>query len=287
MRCTSPPKAVQKYDCNADGRFTIGNPGAVYEVDKHRDLRIVGIKQDWLVEPTDSWLWQFGADLRRHNVDYQLHNLVYQDPNDSRQDPLGLYPVETDVSGEQNSSILGAYVANRVRLAPPLTVEGGVRYDRASHTGDSDVSPRLSAMVDLPTGSLLRVGWGQYRQFHDLHDDTALDAGARYGRSELSTQWTAGIEHVFGVTGVRFEAYHKHSNNPRPVYRDWVAGALDVFPETNEDLILVDVAQTTARGIESYISHDDGGHLALRGNYSFVAVHRHELVLVGLILQRC
>ena len=252
----------------AGAEIFLSTPGAVYEVDKSRDLRITGIKQDWTVEPTDAWLWLFGADLRGQNADFRLQSLVYQDPNDPSEDPLGLYPVATNVRGDNSSTLLGAYAANRVQLAPPLTVEGGVRYDRASHTGDSDFSPRVSAMIDLPTNSLLRLGWGQYRQFHDLHEETALHAGSQYAPSELSTQLTAGIEHVFGGTGIRIEAYHKHSSNPRPVYRNWVAGALDVFPETNEDLVLVDVAETTARGIEAYVSHDNGGRLALRGSYA-------------------
>jgi hypothetical protein len=252
-------------------------PGSIYSVGKSRDLSLYGLKQDWLIEASPSLLWQLGFDLRRQEADYRLQSLVWQDPNDPSEDPLGYYPVQTAAQGKESGTLLGAYAANRLRLIDPLTVEVGLRYDRASHTDDSDFSPRLSTMIDLPSGSLLRLGWGQYRQIHDIHDETALNAGGRYAPSELSTQWTAGIEHVFaGATGVRVEVYHKYSDNPRPVYRNWVAGALDVFPETNEDLILVDLLETTARGIETYVNHDRGGRLALRGSYAF-ALARERL----------
>lgn len=252
-------------------------PGGIYTVDKSRDLQLYGLQQHWQVERSASMLWQFGFDLRQQRADYQLHSLVYQDPNDPSEDALGYYPVETQAAGRESGTLLSAYAANRLRLAKPLTLELGLRYDRASHTGDSDLSPRLSAMIDLPQGSLLRLGWGQYRQMHDIHDETALDAGGRYDPSELSTQWTAGIEHLFkSGTGVRVEVYHKHSDNPRPVYRNWVAGALDVFPETNEDLLLVALRERRARGIETYISHDGGGPFALRASYAF-ALARERL----------
>ena len=248
-------------------------PGAVYSVSKTRDLHLYGIKQDWEITSSPSVLWQLGFDLRRQRADYELESLVWQDPNDPSEDPRGHYPVATDAFGRERGTLLGAYAASRLRLLPPLTVEAGLRYDRASHTDDSDLSPRLSAMLDLPRGSLLRLGWGRYRQVHDIHDETALDAGGRYDPSELTTQWTAGLERVFGRgTGVRVEAYHKHTGNPRPVYRNWVAGALDVFPETNEDLILVDLEESTARGAEVYLSHDRGGRLALRGSYALALV---------------
>ncbi len=252
-------------------------PGGIYSVDKSRDLHLYGLQQHWQVERSESRLWQFGFDLRQQRADYQLHSLVYQDPNDPSEDALGYYPVETQAAGRENGTLMSAYAANRLRLLKPLTIELGLRYDRASHTGDSDLSPRLSAQIDLPQGSLLRLGWGQYRQIHDIHDETALNAGGRYDPSELSTQWTAGVEHLFkSGTGVRVEVYRKHSDNPRPVYRNWVAGALDVFPETNEDLLLVDLRETRARGVETYLSHDGGGPFALRASYA-LALARERL----------
>ena len=244
-------------------------PGGSYDVDKRRDLRLVGLKQDWLIESTPSLLWQLGVDVRRQEAEYRHRNRVWQDPNDPSGDSLGVYPVTTSTSGTENGTLLGAYGSGRLRLAEPLTVEAGLRLDRASHTDDSDMSPRLSAMLDLPAGVLLRLGWGQYRQMHDIHDDTALDNGGRYDPSELSSQWTAGIEHLFADgTGLRVEGYHKSSDNPRPVYRNWVAGALDVFPETNEDLILADLESTTANGVEVYLNHDRGSRFAWRGSYA-------------------
>ena len=164
-------------------------------------------------------------------------------------------------------------MSNRLRIFNPLVFELGLRYDRASHTKDSDFSPRINAMIELAKGSQLRLGWGQYRQVHGIEETAALDAGGQYYPSELSEQWTAGIEHSFASGArLRLEGYYKDGSNLRPAYRNWVAGALDVFPETNEDRILVYPEKTTAKGLEVYYAQNMGRKLAIKGSHAFAFV---------------
>lgn len=132
-----------------------------------------------------------------------------------------------------------------------MTVELGLRYDRASYTSDSDVSPRVNALFRLSERSSLRAGWGHYRQRQGIADLAALDGLNRYFPSELSKQWTVGFEHLFQDGGtLRVEGYHKTGSGLRPIYRNW-KGGIDVFPESNEDRILVYPDRATSRGIET------------------------------------
>ena len=55
-----------------------------------------------------------------------------------------------------------------------------MRYDRATWTGDSDLSPRASAALNLGRGMTARVGWGYYRQMQGIDDVAALNDCTTY-----------------------------------------------------------------------------------------------------------
>lgn len=133
--------------------------------------------------------------------------------------------------------------------------------------GGHSWSPRVNALFRLTDGSNLRFGWGQYRQTQGIADLAALDGLGRYFPSERSKQWTLGYEQVFRNGALRVEAYHKKGANLRPIFGNW-KGSPDVFPESNEDRILVYPENTTAKGIEVYLSQDISRKISLRGSYA-------------------
>ena len=57
----------------------------------------------------------------------------------------------------------------------------------------------------------------------------------------------------------------------RPEYRYWVAGGRDVFPETNEDRILVHPEKSTSKGLEAYYLQDFGS-ASVRASYALSRV---------------
>ncbi len=131
----------------------VTRPDPLYSVSNTRDFTTVGFKQDWSVDLARAWFMRFGADVKAQDVTYNHETFVGQDPDDPSPDPRGFFPVRSGSALNKSGTLFGAYLANRFRLADPLTVELGLRYDRASFSGDSDVSPRAHAVLDLGAGS--------------------------------------------------------------------------------------------------------------------------------------
>lgn len=84
-----------------------------------------------------------------------------------------------------------------------------------------------------------------------------------------SGQWTAGIEHLFDSGSMlRVEGYYKRGSDLRPIFRNWKAPK-DVFPESDEDYVLVFPDRSTSKGFEAYFERDIGSRLSLRGGYAY------------------
>jgi len=248
------------------------NPDTFYVITNKRDLTVQGFKQDWLYEISNRVLLQAGYDLRKLDAEYGITDRVWHDPDDPAPDTTGYYPHQTQTGLKRGGSTLAGYFGSRFQPVSPLTLELGVRYDRAPYAGDRDVSPRMNALLRLGAANQLRFGWGHYRQTQAISDLSALDGLGRYFPSELSRQWNVGFERSLGGGGtLRVEAYHKRGSHLRPVYRNW-KGSIDVFPETDEDRILVYPTATTSRGVEVYLARDLGSRFAVRGSYAFAFV---------------
>lgn len=246
----------------------VNRPDPIYAVSNKRDYTILGFKQDWTHGFSDAWRVGLGADVRRLHNDDRFTSLVFQDPDDPTPPPPGTYPVTTNTSLQKTGTKLGLYLSNRMKLAEPLILEVGGRYDEASYTGDRDFSPRTSAALVLGQGRTLRVGWGHYRQIQGIDEVAVLNQDSRYFPSELSRQWTAGLEQRFAQSDfLRAEVYFKRGSDGRPIYRNWKGGT-GVFREPDEDRILVYPSRTTSRGAEIYYDRKLVEKLSMRASYA-------------------
>lgn len=249
-------------------RYVDLNNRPLYSLSNARDYGIFEAKQDWRFKLSDAFIVDAGIDARRLRNTDTFQNVVNQDPDDPLVSKIG-YPLTKNTRFEKSGSRLGLYLSNRWRVAGPLTVEIGGRYDRASYTGDRTFSPRAGAVFDLGRGRSLRAGWGQYRQVQGFDDVAALNDAGRFYPSELSRQWTVGLEQAFAQGSVlRVEGYAKDGSRLRPIYRNW-KNTPDVFPETNEDRILVFPRTSSARGLEVSFSRALGRRLNLNASYAF------------------
>ncbi|MEZ4415418.1 MAG: TonB-dependent receptor [Gemmatimonadota bacterium] len=222
----------------------------LYRITNDRDLDVLTVKQDVRAQLTPSLLLQAGYDLRSMRMSDRFENQVGQNPDDPSDDQSTLFPQVTRSALRRSGSTLGAYVSGRMRPVERLAVDLGLRYDRASYTGDRDWSPRVGAVLDLGDGRFLRAGWGIYRQIQGVHEVAVLDELTDYFPSERNELVTAGFEQRWSDrTSLRIEAYSKRGSRLRPVYRNW-KGGLDTFPETNEDRILVFPESMRAKGVE-------------------------------------
>jgi len=240
-----------------------------YSVSNERRYTILGVAQDWSHGLSDRDIVSLGVDFRQMRNTDVFHSVTYQDPDDPTAASPGEFPIQTNSNLATTGSRLALYLSNRWRVVSPLVVEIGGRYDRAAWTGDSDVSPRASAALELRRSMTLRLGWGFYRQMQGIDDVVALNGASRYYRSELSEQWTAGWD-LAGSKGalLRIEGYFKRGSHLRPVYRNW-KGAVDAFPEPNEDRILVSPSSNTSKGVEVYFDRPLGASVTARASYSY------------------
>ncbi|MBC7896908.1 MAG: TonB-dependent receptor [Cytophagaceae bacterium] len=247
-------------------------PIELYSVNGHRDFTLRGVKQDFSYQASDRMALDWGFDLRSLRADFDWTNRVTQNPDDPTPDTLGFYPRITTRSKQTSGTTLGAYISDRLHVAGPLTLEAGLRYDRATYTGDRDWSPRLHGLVQLSPRNTLRAGWGQYRQRQGVADENAFDRLNRYFPSEVSRQWTLGFEHQYVAGGsFRVEVYDKAGSRLRPILRNWKSG-LNMFPESSEDRILVYPESNTSRGLELYHERSLGRRLNLRAGYALASV---------------
>jgi hypothetical protein len=250
-------------------------PLEFYGVKGRRDFRFVGFKQDFSYQRFSRTVLDWGYDVRSMHANFDWTNRVTQNPDDPTPDTIGYYPHVTRRAKTADGRTLGAYVSDRLQLLNPLALELGVRYDGATYTHDSDWSPRLHALVRLSDHSSLRAGWGHYRQRQGIADENAFDKLNRYFPSELSKQWTVGLEHRYGDGGsLRAEAYYKMGSHLRPILRNW-KGGLNVFPESAEDRILIYPDESTSKGVEIYHDRSIGSRLNVRAGYALAFVEEH------------
>jgi outer membrane receptor protein involved in Fe transport len=246
-----------------------GLPDSIYAITNTRNFSVFGLRQDWRFDLSSHMLIEFGFDARRLDADYAIVNRVWRNPDDPTPDTLTFYPQEIRSALTRSGSKFAAFLTDRLQIASPIVLEVGVRYDRVSYTGDRTLSPRVDALVRVAPRSTVRAGWGYYRQTQGISDLAALDGLGRYFPSELSRQWTVGFDHQLeGGGALRIEAYHKRGSALRPLYRNW-RGAIDVFPETNEDRILVYPEASRSRGLEVYHTRSVGRKLLLTGSYAW------------------
>ena len=250
-------------------------PVELYGVKGRRDFSFVGMKQDFQFQPSERAIIDWGYDVRSLNATFDWTNRATQNPDDPTPDTTGFYPRVTQRAKKTSGHTFGAYLSNRLQILDPLTLELGLRYDKADYTGDRDWSPRAHALIRLSGRTSLRAGWGQYRQRQGIGDENAFDRLNRYFPSERSGQWTVGLEHRYPRGGsFRAEVYHKSGTRLRPILRNWKSG-LNVFPESSEDRILVYPDSSTSKGLELYHEGNLGRRLNLRATYSLAFVREY------------
>ena len=224
-------------------------------IDDTRALDRIGVRQDWSFDASRTLLFKWGVDVKRESASYDYLRVLGAPRRDglprSRKDStLTLVAPRADK--------VALYFAPRVQLLPSLTVEAGVRYDRASHTDESIVSPRLNVSWQPYEGTAVRAAWGRYSQSQSLFSLQAEDGVSTFGRAERAEQRTLGVEQSLpnGVIA-RAEVYERRLSHARPRYMN-LGGDLWLFPELLWDRKLIERTAGRDRGLELQLSRGDG-----------------------------
>ena len=225
------------------------------------DLGLIGLKQDWDYQAAPKTLLKVGLDVKKVDatIDYSksIHNEFITADN-RLTERIESFSTKRSPSGEQ----LGAYLAGRFKVTLPLTVETGLRYDRASYTKDNLWSPRLSAVFSLANATFLRAGWGYYYQVQGIDQLRVQFGELDYDPAERAEHFVLGFEHFFkNGLSLRSGAHHKRMTRLQDEYYSF-HDIDEFFPEARSDLVRLSLNEGTSRGIETYLKYDTGNKLS-------------------------
>jgi outer membrane receptor protein involved in Fe transport len=258
------------------GRLTRDREGSVNDVvegtlavDDARTFDFLDLRQAWTLEtgPRHLLKWGFEATAQEAVYDYLR---VESDPEDPGE------PTVVEVALEPDGSSFGVYVADRFQPLAPLVVELGLRWDDQSWIDESQFSPRVNLVLAAGPQTTVRAAWGRFHQSQRLNELQVEDGVTEYFPSQRAEHWLASVEHNFrGRLQARFELYQKDLSNLRPRYENQFSG-LELFPEAQDDRIMVDPDRGRARGFELLIKHDRGQRLSWWLSYA-LAVAEDEI----------
>ena len=249
------------------------NQGDVTQVvDDIRYSTRYGVKVDGKAQAGKRHVLRLGAEAVRGQTEYDFFK---------RQRISGQGYAVTQTLMRPGCWDLGVYASDKWRLFAPLTADVGLRYDRQSHTDDSQVSPRAGLALALGEKTMFRVAWGRYYQSHDVRELDVQDGATALQQASLAAHYIAGVERRLGVGMVaRVEGYHKDLRHIRNRFEN-LDDDTDFLPELEGDRIHLFPEKGTARGIEVFLKRDAGGLFNWWVNYAWTTVHETHRTDMG------
>ena len=221
------------------------------DVLEDRAWEYAGIRQEVQFEASPSVLLRGGIDVHARKADYAYDSRIERLTVVNQS--VFMNVVNTSVHVSPSETFTGAWLSSRFRPAPSLTLEVGARWDRHTHTGDSDLSPRLNAAWSINRSTTLRAAWGRYFQAQGLHELQVQNGASSFQPSERAEHRVIGLEHSFAFgLDVRVDAYDRQSTRLQSRFVNLIDNG-DVFPELSLTRVLIRPDEGYARGVELYV----------------------------------
>ncbi len=196
-----------------------------------------------------------GTGLELHRLTTRLDFLLTGDRNPNAANGSSLQGgagLPEDLRSRLEQTRAATWLEGTWALGDRLSARTGVRLDYVGLTGETLLSPRLSATWALGASTRLRAAAGRYTQspgYEKLVQGDYLldlsDAGARGVTSQQARLLSAGIEHDLpGSTSLRLEAYDKH-------FDDVLVGRLETNDARAARLARYDFPATLAGSVPS------------------------------------
>jgi hypothetical protein len=233
-----------------------GDGGEAIRVDDRRSFEVYGFRQDWMYQALDSVLLKLGLEAKRVNGAYDYSSSL-----------IGR-AVSLSPSGDE----LGAYAAGRIRMHRDLTTELGLRWDRQTHTSESQLSPRINILYAPGDRNALRFGWGRFYQSQGIHELQVEDGVSGFFPAQLAEHRLVSFEtRLTPALRLSFSAYDKSVSRARPRFEN-LFDPLDLFPEARADRVRIEPERASARGLEISLRSAAGGRLHGWVNYAYASV---------------
>ncbi|MGB5347618.1 MAG: TonB-dependent receptor, partial [Woeseia sp.] len=243
-------------------------------VDDRRDIRVLGLQQDWSFDINERHRLSWGAQFRHYDADFRYRaSAEYFGPfTQFRGVPNSISrSADRPVTGDS----LGAYLSDRWQATADTILEWGLRWDKQSYTDTRDksqLSPRLSILHSLDSETDLRLSVGRYYQSQGINDLQINDGVTEYFPAERADQVIAGVQHRSNDRlSWRVEAYYKDMSRLRARYEN-LLDPLAVMPELKPDRIMVSGTAARARGIEFSLAYENDRNLSWWLSYTLADV---------------
>jgi hypothetical protein len=232
----------------------------VADVRDERDVRQLGIRQDWTWRASDHHIVQWGVQVgfAEATYDYAGSAQYFGLP--------ALYPqlperVDRATRAAPEGGSYGAYFADRWKFADGTILEWGLRWDDQTYTGlasDSQLSPRLSVLHRIGERTDLRFSWGRYQQSQGIHELQVEDDITNYWPAQSADHWIVGLQHRYrNGTSLRVEVFRKDLREVRPRFEN-LYDPLGLIPELQPDRVRLEPTRAHAVGAELSVSRSEG-----------------------------
>jgi outer membrane receptor protein involved in Fe transport len=257
-------------DSERDGRL---GPESSPEATLHdqRSYSALGIRQDWSFEATDRHLLRGGVSLEHGTAQYDsVSQPAFPGAEFGQVSGAPAAPVSLNASPSGES--FGAYVADRFKPAPPLTLDLGLRWDRQTWAAGPPISPRVNVLWQALPQTALRAGWGRFTQAQGL-DELRVEDGVRgFDPAESAQHWSVGFDQAFrGGLFFRLDAYRKTMSDLRPRDENLFNQA-ELFPEIAPDRVVITPSRGDAHGVEMSLARQPARGFGWWGSYAHASV---------------
>lgn len=238
-------------------------------MDDTRSFDVLGFRQDWSLDFADRHVLMWGFDARKQEATYDYTSYaVVRDPFFVE----GGRPrvTDRDYHLEPQGDSYGVYLADRFRVAEPLIVEVGARWDRQTYTGQDDqASPRATLSWELGERTTMRAAWGVFHQPQHINELQLADGITTFWPAQRAEHRLLSLEHDLSQDyDVRLEVYQKKLTDVRPHYEN-LFNPIEIFPEIEADRVLVAPDRSEAAGVELMLRRNGGGRLSWWLSYAY------------------
>ena len=258
------------------GRLTWSREGDIFRasgrtmlLDDERSYGVAVFKNDTELDLTGNAVLKAGLELKRGDAEYAYFNWITRERIvngalvQSRDTTQASVP---SIDGTQ----LAAYVSQRLRFARWLTAEAGLRADEGWQS-DQQLSPRFNVLVQPLVNTTVRASVGRYTQAQQLHELQVADGITTFGPTEVALHRAVALEQrIGGAMTVRAELYDRDYQRLRTHFVNQ-GGAIEVFPELEDDRLRLDPTSGNTRGLELMLQRDAVGRMAWSASYALAS----------------
>lgn len=224
----------------------------VSDVHDERDIRQVGLRQDWQYQPRQEHELQWGLALTRSTANYTY---------DATAEYFGLQAMYSgqpasivrSLQASPDGASYAVYFADRWQLSDRLFTEWGLRWDDQTYTdlsSDSQLSPRASILYRWKPATDVRLSWGRYHQSQGIQELQVEDGVTNFWPAQRADHLILGLQHRFSdQLTMRIEAFHKDIQDLRPRFEN-LFDPLALIPELQADRVRLEPSSAKASGIE-------------------------------------